>query len=214
MVALCYRKQPEKPPLQPPKLRLPSTPTRGRHFQRSASDQSLNSSVAAVTPRKLKESSSGIRNKKDITLKRRSRSLIPIITIDYIGSTDHLHTSVTGHLQVQPRISGPVKPLPKPLPFIITQQSDPVQLDRESSHNWGGRSLSNLRPSWTKEGKDRPLIKRRKSSPQLCHAPPLTAPLCHKVSNDDGSMTRCTATLHKMPSTPGMVHESELIFLT
>jgi len=150
---------------------------------------------------------------------RRSRSMVPIITIDFFGSTENLRPNSADFLKIEPRIKGTVVPLPKPL---VTSPASPTSTSSNGStstcHTTAEKEKHTFRlfKPW---GKDKPKgvsLKRSRSSPQLCHGPLLPAVACHRQVGSDGDRTlkelpekarpqtpKTHKTLRKMSSAPG-----------
>ncbi|KAF8167409.1 hypothetical protein B0H34DRAFT_792138 [Crassisporium funariophilum] len=189
----------------------PSIPpnARCRPPLRTFSDQTLAQKPA---PEPFPESLDPERARKRIH--RRSRS-IPIITIDYFGSTDALRPTSADFLKVEPRFQVPVQPLPRPLTFIITSppEHEAISLPNAPKPDRHGFRLSSLKPSWIK---DKPKVERRRSSPHLDHPPPLPVALPHGRSNSDEILTvplrkdtklKPRKVLRRMTSAPGPVQD-------
>ncbi|KDR85668.1 hypothetical protein GALMADRAFT_218765 [Galerina marginata CBS 339.88] len=193
---------------------LPSG-SRGRHLVRSVSDKSPKASKLppASSPAKPKETSSEKQRTRPHSL-RRSKSMIPIITIDYFGSTDSLRsgrTSADFTAKIEPQVA-------VPQPFVVPVPPTPETASSSASTSSAASCSSNERPgfrlfglkSW---GKDKPL-QRRQSSPQLCQASSLSLCTHHKQTSSDGMLTipvkseskpKTRKMLRKMTSVP--VHE-------
>ncbi|CAA7264823.1 unnamed protein product [Cyclocybe aegerita] len=212
---------PKARPGIPPNIRVPSGSRARIPPKRSFSDQSPTSPAKLLlASEKLKELT--VEEKKrarSLASHRRSRS-IPIITIDYFGSTETLRKKTSADF---------LRAEPKALPSVTEPQVSfaaapevPERRGRTRSrpppptpmpcHDKQGFSLANLKPIFTKE---KPKPERRQSSPQLCSCPSLP-PICHKTSGSDGtpqahsksvSNSKSRKTLRKMQSAPGPVQE-------
>lgn len=179
-------------------------------------------------PRRPKERSSEKRIIPSRHVHRRSKSManIPIITIDYFGSTDTFNTRrLAGIPKTEPRIPEPVAGPLKPFPLPTNIPSSHTSSTCDSTANCGndqaapGFRLFGLKP-WGKERSKR--LERCQSSPQLCRSASLPQPSCHKQSSSDGVLTSPTKNeektkppkpLRKMPSVPVQGKESEDIHL-
>ena len=236
----------------PTHTRVKPSSARGRQLLRSVSDKSAKSPLRTpkfgqktLSPRISQElKKPGVKEpssekkicKPSRHLHRRSKSManIPIITIDYFGSTETLNGRRSAEVvkKVPPIpevVHEPPKPAPEPQE-VLPVSADPPSSDLKSpdstlpsstgaecDNNQAAPSfrLFGLKP-WGKEKSKR--LERCKSSPQLCRSQSLPRSPSHKQSSSDSSVTSPTKdetkpksrkSLRKIPSVPAQGKESE-----
>ncbi|KAF9567837.1 hypothetical protein CPC08DRAFT_521130 [Agrocybe pediades] len=249
---------PDMPPLPGNELRVRKNSKvragRSLHAQRSFSDQSSTAKKAStIVSEKRKPSGASASNRSSpagrekrksaekeskekgarsssMHSHRRSRSMIPTITIDYFGSTESLRRNSIDSLKTDVRLASAVHVPQKPhilpthasspdIPIITTALPDLMDkhisppnsttttssFTSNSSNGERDREKHTFRLLNIKQwGKDKPKggLSRTRSSPQLCHAPILPAALCHKQAGSDGGETLKNLPAKINPETP------------
>ncbi|KAF8204007.1 hypothetical protein BJ912DRAFT_941621 [Pholiota molesta] len=132
----------------------------------------------------------------------RSRS-IPTMMVDHFDSTEHISRTSPDSSQAEPRMSGPIAPLPQPQSLVSPPS---VQTTSTTKSNSICSAVTTARPkprlfdpkSW---GKDKRL-KRCQSSPQLCKPPemPFITSLSHKSTGSDPDIATPPAAMKKSKS--------------
>lgn len=136
----------------------------------------------------------------------RSRS-IPTIMVDHFDSTEHISRTSPDSSRVEPRISGPITPLPQPQSHISPPSSaQTISTTKSNCSNTICSAVTTARSkprlfdpkSW---GKDKRL-KRCQSSPQLSKPPemPFITSVSHKSTGSDPETETPPAALKKSKS--------------
>ena len=238
-----------KPP-SPPKIVKPIL-SRGRPstgssrpqrqpIKRSFSDQSPKSPSMGPFPfspqKSIEPSTDAQLRKKMLASHRRSRS-IPVITINFFGSTESLRHTPPEVLKLDsPLIDAPLPPLPKPKRLTFVIGSPPERDPRPQVVPEPERPGFKFSKMWVKEKdlKPKPRMQRAASSPQLAGSshyvlPKSPAPASlvpklaqtHRVSSSDETLSdsgksesglklRRRSPLRKVPSVPFSLEDSEL----
>ncbi|KAF8910077.1 hypothetical protein CPB84DRAFT_1842736 [Gymnopilus junonius] len=239
LINLLHRPKAQDAPIVSTYTRaVPSLSPRGRRILRSVSDESSKTPlrISKQAPKPLpsarrdeasrpKEPSSEKKVISSRHVHRRSKSMasIPIITIDYFGSTDTLNAlrsaglpkTVPQILEATAELSGP---LPRPTINDVASSSTSSTFNQTTAHCGDdqpapGFRLFGIKP-WGKERSKG--LERRQSSPQLCRSSSLPRSSCHKQTSSDGMLrsptknekkTKARKPLRKMPSAPAQGKE-------
>ncbi|PPQ77045.1 hypothetical protein CVT25_014862 [Psilocybe cyanescens] len=196
---------------------LPNPP-RGRRPVGTSSDQQVKAGkgpapLPAVVPEMQQISShKTVRRSVSAQELRHSKSMVPVITIDYFGSAESPRRASAGPVMIDsPSIANPVTILPEHIPFVISPPPSPptaisslpasppaatcfipssppatissISTDASTKSDRSGFRLFHIK-HW---GKDKqkttsPSLLRRQSSPHLCP----TRMMGHKHTNSDG----------------------------